>query len=92
MPKTLQKAKYPPHTDDIEQLAKFFDETDTTSLADLEEVHELPERELVSVSLRLPKRDLEVLKRVAAREGLAPTTFMRWVLRRFVRSLATGKA
>jgi predicted DNA binding CopG/RHH family protein len=92
MQKTKQGTKYPPHTDDIEELARFFDTTSLEELADVEEVAELPERELVSVSLRLPKRDLELLKRVAAREGLAPSTFMRWVLRRFVRGLASSKA
>ncbi len=87
----MQRTKYPPNTEDVEKLAQFFDQVDTTELAGLEEVSEVPERDLVSVSLRLPRRDVEVLKRVAAREGLAPSTFMRWVLRRFVRSLTAGQ-
>lgn len=87
----MQQTKYPSNTEDVEKLAQFFDQVDTTELAGLEEVSEVPERDLVSVSIRLPRRDVEVLKRVAAQEGLAPSTFMRWVLRRFVRSLTAGK-
>lgn len=82
--------RYPPQTDDIEKLAEFFDQTDTTELAELEEVTGKPERELVNVSLRLSRRDVEVLKKVSAQEGLAPGTFMRWVLHRFVRSLSSS--
>ena len=83
--------RYPPQTDDIEKLAEFFDQVDTTELAGLEEVPRTPERELVNVSLRLPRHDVEVLKRVSAQEGLAPGTFMRWVLHRFVRSLSSSR-
>jgi predicted DNA binding CopG/RHH family protein len=82
---------YLPHTDDVEKLAEFFDQVDTTDLEGLEELPEAPERELVTVSLRLPRRDVEALKRVTAREGLAPSTFMRWVLHRFVRGLASSR-
>ena len=87
----MQHTRYPPHTEDVEKLAEFFDRVDTTELAALEGLPEVPERDLVNVSLRLPRRDVEVLKRVAAREGLPPSTFMRWVLRRFVRSLISDK-
>jgi|TARA_Y100000310_G_scaffold337562_1_gene424924 predicted DNA binding CopG/RHH family protein len=87
----VQEPSFPPHTEEVAALAEFFDLADTTQLKDLEEIPEAPERNLVSVSLRLPRHDVEVLKRVAAQEGLAPSTFMRWVLRRFVRSLASGK-
>ncbi|MBI4202910.1 MAG: hypothetical protein HY532_07360 [Chloroflexi bacterium] len=82
---------YPPHTQEIERLAEFFDQADTTQLAGLEEIHDVPERELVNVSLRLPRGDVETLKRVAAQEGLPPSTFMRWVLHRFVRSLGASR-
>lgn len=84
-------SKYPPAIEDVEELAEFFDRTDTTELEGLEKAPELPERELVSVSLRLSRRDLEVLRRVAAQEGLAPSTLMRWVLHRFVRSLTSAR-
>jgi hypothetical protein len=91
---TLRKLmiqRYPPHTEDVERLARFFDQVDTTELGEIEELPETPVRNLVNVSLRLPHRDLAVLKRVAAQEGLAPATFMRWVLHRFVRSLTPGQ-
>lgn len=87
----MQWTRYPPHTEDVEKLAEFFNQVDTAELEDLEKMADVPERDLISVSLRLPRRDVEVLKRVAAQEGLAPSTFMRWVLRRFVRSLTTAK-
>ena len=77
--------------EDVEKLAEFFDQVDTTELEGLEEIGEVPERDLVNVSLRLSRRDVEVLKRVAAQEGLPPSTFMRWVLRRFVRSLTARR-
>ena len=83
----MQQTSYAPHAEDVEKLAEFFDQVDTTELEGLEEIGEVPERDLVNVSLRLSRRDVEVLKRVAAQEGLPPSTFMRWVLRRFVRSL-----
>jgi hypothetical protein len=38
-------AKYPPHTDDLQKLAEFFDKEDTTKLKELEEVSEIPKRE-----------------------------------------------
>ncbi|MBI4305959.1 MAG: hypothetical protein HY678_06525 [Chloroflexi bacterium] len=87
----MPKTKYPPHTEEIEKLAAFFDRTDTTELEGLQQLVGVPERELVNVSLRLPRGDVEVLKRVAAEEGLPPSTFMRWVLRRFVRGLSTER-
>ena len=81
--------RFPPQTDDIEKLAKFFHRVDTVELAGLKEEPKAPSRELVSVSLRLPSQDVEVLKQVAGEEGLAPGTFMRWVLHRFVRSITS---
>ncbi|MBI2918361.1 MAG: hypothetical protein HYY01_10245 [Chloroflexi bacterium] len=85
------QSRYPPHTEEIEKLADFFDQMDTTELTGVGEVVEVPERDLVTVSLRIPRHDLEVLKRIAAQEGLASSTYMRWVLRRFVRSLAARR-
>ena len=81
--------RYPPEIEDVKELAEFFDQVDTTDLDGLQEVPEPPERDLVNVSLRLPRRDVETLRRVASSEGLAPSTFMRWVLHRFVKSLTS---
>ena len=86
-----RQAKYPPDTEDLAKLAEFFGSVDTTQLEGLEEMPDAPDRQLVNVSLRLPRGDLQVLKRVAAQEGLAPSTFMRWVLRRFVRSVTANE-
>lgn len=83
--------RHPPHIEDVEKLAEFFDQVDTTELGGLEEVPEPPERDLVNVSLRLSRYDIEVLKRVAGSEGLAPSTLMRWVLHRFAKSLTSGQ-
>ncbi len=48
----MQHTKYPPHTEDLEKLAEFFDQGDTIELAALEGVPEVPEQDLVNVSLR----------------------------------------
>ena len=78
---------HPPATDDIDKLAEFFDNVDATAMGGLEEVRRLPERELVNVSIRLSKRDLDIVKSAADQEGLAPSALMRWVLHRFVRAV-----
>ncbi|TDA68772.1 MAG: ribbon-helix-helix protein, CopG family [Clostridia bacterium] len=76
--------KYPPDTDNLNALADFFDHADVTGLADLEEVQDRPHRGLVSVTVRLPKEDVEELKRRAARMGLGYTSLIRAAVRRFV--------
>ena len=89
---------FPPDTNDLDQLALFFDEIDSTTLSDLEEVGTLPERnssqdsELVSVSLRLLKEDVELIKQLAQHEGLPYTTMIRWVLHRFATSARRAKS
>lgn len=50
----MQHTRYPPHTEDVEKLAEFFDRVDTTELAALEGSPEVPERDLVNVSLPPP--------------------------------------
>ncbi|CEP66947.1 Ribbon-helix-helix protein, copG [Moorella glycerini] len=76
--------KFPPNTDDLQALANFFDRTDLSELEGLEEVREKPHRSLVSVTVRLPKEDVEELKRRAARLGLGYSTLVRAAVRRFV--------
>lgn len=84
--------RFPPETESLDELANFFDQADTTQLADIEEVEtlpeseEVPERELVPVSLRLIKEDVDQLKKLAQDEGMPYTTMIRWVLHRFARS------
>ncbi|HBT46383.1 MAG TPA: hypothetical protein DEA73_00655 [Peptococcaceae bacterium] len=78
--------KYPPDTDDLEVLAKFFDETDITELEGLEVINKRPQRQMVAVTVRLPKEDLDELKRRAKVLGLGYTSLIRAAVRRFVTS------
>ncbi|WP_324715896.1 hypothetical protein U7230_11050 [Carboxydochorda subterranea] len=71
---------YPPDTDDIEQLARFFDEVDSMDLAEIEEVRDVPARELVHVSVQLPKEDVQRFRRLAEREKIPYTTLIRCLL------------
>lgn len=66
---------------DIQEIAEFFDRTDTSDL-DLKETDVVIERpELEQISLRLPKKDLEKLRRQAAKSGIGYTTLIRVILR-----------
>lgn len=71
----------------IEELAEYFDTTDTSRI-EMEEATEVEiERpELEQISLRLPKEDLEFLKRRAAKLGVGYTTLLRMIVREHVRS------
>lgn len=69
---------------DVEEIAGFFDRTDTVELpleeADLlDAVVERPELE--QISIRLPKEDLAATRRRAARSGVGYTTLIRMILR-----------
>lgn len=75
---------YPPDTDDLQALAGFFDRTDITELEGLEEVEGRPQRQMVAVTVRLPKEDVEELKRRAKSLGLGYTSLIRAAVRRFV--------
>lgn len=67
----------------IEELAEYFDRTDTGDPKNWEEaddaVIERPEME--QVSIRLPKEDLEHIRRRAAKSGVGYTTLIRMILR-----------
>lgn len=76
--------KYPPDTDDLDVLAEFFDETDITELEGLELVGKKPQRQMIAVTVRLPKEDLDELKRRAKMLGLGYTSLIRAAVRRFV--------
>jgi predicted DNA binding CopG/RHH family protein len=71
----------------VEELADYFDRTDTSELP-LEDATEVKiERpELEQISIRLPKEDLAELKRRAARIGVGYTTLLRMILREHLRS------
>lgn len=67
---------------DVREMAEFFDRTDTTEL-DLDGVDEvvIERPELEQISIRLPKEDLEALRRRAARSGVGYTTLIRMIVR-----------
>jgi predicted DNA binding CopG/RHH family protein len=66
----------------VEELADFYDETDTGGFSWEPVEKEVVERpELEQISIRLPKEDLKHIKRRAARAGVGYTTLIRMILR-----------
>ena len=67
---------------DVQEMAEFFDRTDTSEL-DLDEVDDVViERPgLEQISIRLPKEDLDALRRRAAKSGVGYTTLIRMIVR-----------
>jgi predicted DNA binding CopG/RHH family protein len=79
---------------DIEEIAEFYDETDTGEF-DWDE--DEPENravafrpELEQISVRLPKEDVEALKRRAKRSGVGYTTILRMIVHEHVNSPLNG--
>lgn len=70
----------------IERLADYYDNTDLGETPWDEEEVEIERPELAQVSLRLPRQDLEVLRRRAAKMGVGYTTLLRMIVREHVRS------
>lgn len=70
----------------IEKLADYYDNIDLGETAWDEEGAEIERPELEQVSIRLPKEDLEILKRRAAKMGVGYTTLLRMIVREHVRS------
>jgi predicted DNA binding CopG/RHH family protein len=73
-----------PHTDSIEELARFWDMHDLTDFADeLEEVQEsvFERRAESTVTIHLPTPEVEAVKRLAQAKGMRHTALIReWVL------------
>lgn len=66
----------------VEDIAEFYDKTDTGDLPWKESDEVKIERpELEQISIRLPKEDLERIRRRAARSGIGYTTLIRMILR-----------
>ncbi|MGH2459150.1 MAG: CopG family antitoxin [Chloroflexota bacterium] len=66
---------------ELEEAAEYFDRTDAAELPWDEATEVAIERpDLEQVSIRLPKRDLEALRRRAARMGVGYTTLIRMIL------------
>lgn len=70
----------------IEELAAYFDETDTGDLP-LEEATDvlIARSELEQISLRLPREDIAELERRAAEAGVGYTTLLRMIVRAHLR-------
>lgn len=67
---------------DIEEIADFFDRTNTSELSLRKADDVVVERpELEQISIRLPKEDLAAIRRRAARSGVGYTTLIRMILR-----------
>ncbi len=74
----------------IEELAEFFDNTDTSNLPMEDASDEIQiRREMESVSVRLPKEDVAALKRRAAKSGVGYTTLLRMIVHEHVHSPLT---
>lgn len=66
---------------DVQEIAEFFDRTDTGEL-DLEPADDVVVGgELEQISIRLPKEDLDALRRRAAKSGVGYTTLIRMIVR-----------
>lgn len=71
----------------VEELAEYFDRTDAGELPWDEAAEATIARpELEPISLRLPREDLEELKRRAARSGVGYTTLIRMIVRQHLRN------
>lgn len=72
----------------IEELAEYFDRTDTSDPETWEEADDaiIERPELEQISLRLPKEDLAEIKRRANRAGVGYTTLIRMILREHLQS------
>ncbi|MGH3146983.1 MAG: CopG family antitoxin [Rubrobacter sp.] len=67
---------------EADEIADFYDRTDTGDLPWEEADDVVIERpELEQISIRLPKEDLEALRRRAARRGVGYTTLIRMIVR-----------
>jgi predicted DNA binding CopG/RHH family protein len=76
------KKRRGPTRERVEELADFYDRTDTSDLSWKEADDVTIERpELEQISIRLPKDDLERIRRRAARMGVGYTTLIRMILR-----------
>ena len=85
-----------PHTDSIEELARFWDTHDLTDFA--EELEEATEPVFVpaqgaSLRIDLPATEAQHLKKIARSKGVKETTVLRqWILERLYGSSGSGRA
>ncbi|MCA1719496.1 MAG: BrnA antitoxin family protein [Actinobacteria bacterium] len=82
MSDTAAKKRRRPAQKRIEELADYYDRTDTGDLPWEEADHVIIERPVLEqISIRLPKEDLERIRRRAAKAGVGYTTLIRMILR-----------
>ncbi len=75
---------------DVQEMAEFFDRTDTSELnLELADDVVVKKPELEQISIRLPKEDLEALRRRAARSGVGYTTLIRMIVRAHLKNPLT---
>lgn len=66
----------------VEEIADFYDRTDTGEFSwETSDEEAIGRPELEQVSIRLPKEDLDVIRRRAAKAGVGYTTLIRIILR-----------
>jgi predicted DNA binding CopG/RHH family protein len=82
MSDTAAKRRREPTRERVEELTDLYDRTDTSELSWEEADDVVIERpELEQISIRLPKDDLERIRRRAAKAGIGYTTLIRMILR-----------
>ncbi len=94
MPEKQDEEKRVIERGDIEEIAGFYEETDTGEFdwgEDEPEIRAVAFRpELEQISVRLPKEDIEALKRRAKRSGVGYTTILRMIVHEHVNSPLNG--
>jgi predicted DNA binding CopG/RHH family protein len=83
--KSTERERGMPTQERIEELADFYDRTDTADLAEpgediTDEVKIEGPEEMEQVSIRLPKEDLEQIRRRARSAGVGHTTMIRMIV------------
>ena len=95
MEKTMRRTKLP-HTDSIEELARFWDTHDLTDFE--EDLEETSDRVFVrakgtSLSIALQPAEAQHLRKIARSKGVKENTVLRqWILERLHESSWTGRS
>lgn len=80
-----QDGRRPPRLDgDVDDLAEFFDKTDTEDLEWEDTDVSFARPEMVHISVRIPKADLLTIKKMARKNGLGHTAFVRMLLHKAI--------
>ncbi|MTI83639.1 MAG: hypothetical protein FH756_06985 [Firmicutes bacterium] len=73
-----------PNFSNIEDMANYFDHTDTEELEWEDSKIKFKKPEMVHISVRIPQEDLVAIKKAAIKQGLGYTAFIRMMLHRMV--------